>query len=195
VIGFTAANAGACGSGGGCAASSAVVDSAGNIYAALTWLAGGATQYSYKIMKSSNAGSSWSFSLNQVNSVSNNRPTMAITTLNSTKMLFAYGLYELSELKYRVFDGTNWGSMQTTSGAEMPVNVRKQISAASNSTQTAFVAFTSGGISGSLKVARFSNLGSFQAFETADSILSHSLPSITIARDNTIHIFSWPVHH
>lgn len=116
---------------------------------------------------------------------------MVLTGLNGTKMLFAYAIYENSDLKYRVFDGTSWSSVQSASGTNMGTNTVKQISADTvNSTRTAYVAYLSLGSSGTMHVARFSNItGSFEATETVVGTGSHYLPSITITYDDTIHVY------
>lgn len=101
-----------------------------------------------------------------------------------------YAKYTTGELTYRMFDGTNWGSEQTTSGAGMATNSVKQISSVSDTSNAPYVAYLSGGLSGTLKVARWTNTGTFQTFETADSSLSHSLPSMTVTSDNNIHIYT-----
>jgi uncharacterized protein DUF2341 len=192
LLGFTSANSGACGSGGACAAAVASTDTNGNIFAAFTWLSGGATQYAYQIMSSTDGGLSWSTSLSQVYPVSTSKPTMVLTKLDSGKMLFAYTNYDMSNFKYRVYSGSTWGAEQTTlSGSGMSISTLKQISASSNSTNYAFVTYLTGGTSGTLKVARFSNTGSFQAYETADSTLSHTLPSmVKSGTDNIMRVYT-----
>ena len=52
------------------------------------------------------------------------------------------------------------------------------------------MAFATGGNSGTLKVATWTNAGGSPSIQTADSSLSHALPSISITFDNIIHIFS-----
>ncbi|AFU59868.1 hypothetical protein Ngar_c29500 [Candidatus Nitrososphaera gargensis Ga9.2] len=159
LLGYTFANSAACGSGGACAAVAAATDIDGKIYAAFSYGSGGSSTYSYQIMRSVDGGLNWAVSLAQIDNVSTERPVMSITGLNGSKMLFVYALYESSDLKYRVFDGTNWGSAQSASGTDMGVNTVKQISAATmNSTRTAYVAYLSGGNSGTMHVERFSNL-------------------------------------
>lgn len=190
LLGYTATSNCTGNNDGACAAAVAATDSNGVIYAAFRWISGGASTYSYQIKKSSDGGLNWVDSLAQVNGASANRIDMTLTRLNNTKMLFVYAKYESSELNYRVFDGSAWGSVQTTSGAGMNVNQKKQISSDSNSTSFAFVAFVTGGTSGTLKVARFSNTGTFQAFETVDSTQSHSFPTVTADPKDNILVYS-----
>lgn len=186
----TAANAN-CGTGSTCAAAVATTDTSGKIYAAFRWVPSGVSTYQYKIMNSTNGGLTWSTSLTQQNSGSGTRPEMALTRLSSGKMLFVFALYGSSELSYRVFDGTStWSNVQTTTGANMTVNSIKQISSDSDNTNSPYVAYLTGGNSGALKVARWTNTGTFQSFETADSTMSHKLPSITIPDDNIVRIYT-----
>lgn len=187
LLGYTAANS-LCGTGGACAAVAASADTNGNIYAAFSWLSGGASTYSYEIIKSTDGGLTWSTSLAQVNGVSANRPTLSMVGLSSGKMLFAYALYETGEFSYRIFDGTSWGAVQTTSSSGMTANTVKEDSASGNQGNGGYIAYLTGGTSGTLKLANWTNTGSPVSFQTADSTLSHALPSIRVTYNGDIHI-------
>jgi hypothetical protein len=192
LLGYTAANSGSCGSGGACAAVTAATDTNGYIYAAFRWLSGGSTTYSYRIVYSTDAGLDWSFLFSQVDSVSSYRPAMTIAQLSSGNMLFVYALYDNSELTYRVLSGPNsWTSPSTTSGAGMTVNSIKHISSASDTSNNPYVMYLSSGNSGNLKDAKWTNTGTFSAFETADSTLSHTLPSAVTIGDGYIHVYTF----
>ncbi|AFU58110.1 hypothetical protein Ngar_c11700 [Candidatus Nitrososphaera gargensis Ga9.2] len=192
LLGYTWANSDVCGSGSACGGVTTAADVNGTIYAAFTWLSGGATDYSMQIMKSTDGGLNWSTSMNQMYPVSSSRPAMALATLNSTKMLFVYAKYESASLFYKVFDGSAWGSEQTQSSVGMTTNTFKQLSAMSNTTSAVYVAYTNvtstaGGI---LKIAAFSEEGSFIASETADNTLRHYLPDILRGSNDDIIINS-----
>lgn len=67
----------------------------------------------------------------------------------------------------------------------------KQISADSDTTESPYVAYVTGGTSGTLKVARWTNTGSFNTFETVNSGASFALPAITItSQDQMVHIYA-----
>jgi hypothetical protein len=72
----------------------------------------------------------------------------------------------------------------------MSAGTIKQISADSDTSNSPYVAYLTGGNSGTLKVATWTNTGTFQTFETADNTKSHTLPSITIPRDNIVRIYT-----
>lgn len=187
---FNVNNNSAC-SPGTCPAVVGSQDTNGNIYLAFRYFKSGATYYNYQIFKSTNSGSTWTMSLGETSSGSTTRISMGLTELAAGKMLFVYARYSSTDFYYQVFDGTSaWGTTQVTSGAGMTTNVAKQISADSDSTNTAIVAYLTGGTTGSLKVAKWTNTGTFSAFETADNTLSHSLPGITITDDGSIRIYS-----
>ncbi len=192
LLGYTSANSQVCGSGGACASVTAVRDVSGNIYAAFSWLSGGTTSYSVQIMRSTDGGLTWSTSLHQVWPFSDWRPSMALTPLNSSKMLFAYTKYDSADLFYRVYDGSAWGAEQSISNTGMAANTIKQISAASNSTLSAFVAYTNitGTNGGVVKIARFSNTGVFEGLETTDSTLRHTLPSISFNSRKALNVYT-----
>ncbi len=185
LLGYTSSNSGTCGSGGACAAVAVATDTNGYIYAAFGYLSGGSTTYSYQIMRSADGGLTWSVSLPQVNNISSNRFAMALTMLNSSKMLFAYTTSSSSNIFYRVYGGSAWGSEQTLSGTDLTGATFKHLSAATDSSLSAYLAYTNvtstnGGI---LKVARFNATGHFELIETADSTLRNRLPNIMF-RDN-----------
>ncbi|MGI0016909.1 MAG: sialidase family protein, partial [Nitrososphaera sp.] len=195
VTSFSAANDASCTPTGTCAAAAGSGDATSTFHAAYRWKSGGS--WHYKILKSGDGGSSWSTSLNTVDvtTTSNQFPITLTFLNNSTKMLFAYTTYESGDLYYRVYNGTTWGSVNTVS-AGIAANTPKQISSgtvdphfANGTSIKAYVSYLSGGNQGTLKVARFSD-GLFEATETADSTLVHWLPSISVTRDNRLHIYS-----
>ena len=181
---------------GVCAAVVASRDTSGNIYAAFRYLPAGKDTYRFSIWKSQDGGKTWPASINPslgpIDSGNKNRIVMALTNLSSDKMLFAYARYPSGEFRYRIFDGLTWGTTQETIGAGMTANKAKQISAASDSTGTAYIAYTRDGDSGGpLKVGTWPSDGtSLPSFQTVDSALSHSLPSITVSNNHFPHIFS-----
>lgn len=188
LIGYTAANSSVCGSGSACGAVVAATDTNGYIYAAFRWISGGATTYSYRILRSLDGGYSWTFLFSQVDGVSQNRPAMALTRLGSGEMLFAYALYESSDLYYRVLNvsaGT-W-ALNTWSGI-MSANSIKQISADSDPANYPFLVYTLS--NGTLKAARWETTGLPVDITTVDSTLVHSLPSISMTPEGAINIFS-----
>jgi len=188
---FTSANPPDCAiniGGGACAAAVGSTDSKGNIYAAFRWAT--PISYHYEILESTDGGSKWKVSLNDTDTNGGSRNVMALAKLAKDKMLFVNAPFEKNEFDYRIFDGKSWSSVYTTSGSGLSVGV-KQISSASNSSGYAFVTFVSGGSSGALKMGVWNNsTGLWESFETADSSLSHSLPSITTTTTGVIHIFS-----
>ncbi len=169
------------------AAAVAATDSQGDVYAALRWIPSTAT-YHYRIMNSSDGGLSWDTSLDTVNTGEGHRITMALTDLDSEKMLFAFATFSGSDFRYRVLSGT-WGSEQSTPSAGFTGSFTKKLSSDSNSTNSAYLAYVTSG-PGALKVAIWDSTGGFQGFETANSTASHSLPSITITPDDLVRIFT-----
>src|SRR5581483_6679142 len=190
LLGYTAANTSACGSGGSCAAVTAAPNSNGTIFAAFRYRSGGSSTYSYQIMKSSDGGQNWSVSLPQVDGFSTSRISMALTDLNSTKMLFIYAKSASANLFYRVYDGSAWGSEQTVTITGLATGLPKQLSAKTGYTQSyvAYTNVTSTGGGGVLKMAIFSNTGVFDHIETADSTLRHNLPNIIFSSNGDINI-------
>jgi len=134
-------------------------------------------------------GLTWAVSLTSTSVSSANPFPITLTSLNSTKMLLAFSTYEGGALYYRIFDGVYWGSLMTISGIMMQ-NTVKQISSDSDAYHNAYIAFPSGGNSGSLELSKWSNIGFYLSTEIANRTLSHSLPSITITPDSYIHIYS-----
>lgn len=186
---FSAANFASCGT-SACAASVASADTSGNVYAAFRWIPSGATSYKYQIMNSTDGGLTWGTSLAQTDSGAGTRIEMFLTPLASGKMLFGYMRYFTDDIKYRVFDGSTWGSEITVSSIGATANTLKHVSADSDGVQKAYVAYLTGGNSGSIKIAKWNYTGSWLGTETADSTLSHTLPSITITADGVIHVYS-----
>lgn len=175
---------------GTCAAVTADTSATGDIYAAFRYLKSGSFTYQYKIMKSTDGGASWSTSLAETSSANSYRVEPAITDLAGGKMLFVYATYHGSAFYYRIFDGSTWGSILNTGSGTVQANTIKQISIDSDSTNTPYLAYVSGGNTGSLKLVKWTNQGTSPAVETADSTLSHSLPSITITADDAIRVYS-----
>ena len=165
-------------------AESAGVDTEGNIYVGFRWEPSSGP-WTYSTMKSTDGGASFSSSLNAMNHNSNYRTPMALTKLEDGKMLYVFAKQDHSELFYQVYNGSAWSSITNTTGAGVSTGVFKHISATSNGTNSAYVAFVSGGNSGNLKIAKWNSTGGFIGFETADTSLSHSLPSIAITSNST----------
>lgn len=175
--------------GGACAAAVSSTDPQGNIFAAFRWAT--TSSYHYTIYRSSDGGLTWKISLKDFNTGETSRNAMTLTSLGKGQMLFVNAPYRGLELQYRVFNGAKWSPVSTTSGAELLPVGEKQISSASNSTHFAFVTFVRGGNSGPLRMATWNNsTGAFERFETANSKLSHSQPSIVITSSGVIHIFT-----
>ena len=176
-----------------CATSYSATDTSGNIFAAFRYLPGSVAGFTYRIMKSTDGGLSYSNSLSEVNPpVSTSfRFPIVLAPLSSGKMLFAYAKYEAGGFTYRVYDGTSWGSEVLTSQGVMTTNTIKQISATSNSTQFPYIAYLAKGKSGDLKVARWNNLGSLlTSAEIVNTSLNHTLPAIFSTSDGRIHIYT-----
>ena len=173
-------------------AANEVNDTNGNLFLTVRYLNNSPIYYYHKEFKSTDCGNSFSLSGGPTSTNSVYRPDLVLARLANGNMLLTQALYTSSELSYSVYSSSNssWHSFLTTSSAGMTVNVVKQISADSNRTNAAFVAYVTGNHSGTLKVAKWSNNGAFSGFETANSTLSHSLPSITITRNNVTHIFT-----
>jgi hypothetical protein len=170
------------------AAAAATTDTNGYVYAGFRYIS---SDYHYRIMESTDGGSTWSTSLGDTDSGDFYRIEMSLSRLSSGNMLFAYAKYDTAELTYRVFSGGSWGTEQTTSGSGMSASTVKQISSDSDSTQSTYVAYLTGGNSGTLKVARWTNTGSFNTFETVNSGASFALPSITITtKDSMVHVYA-----
>ncbi len=172
------------------AAAAASKDTSGNVYAAFRWIPASPQNYQYRILKSTDGGLTWADSLTTTDSGNALRISPTITKLSSGQMFFAYVTFSGTEISYRIFNGASWGSVLTTSGAGMTANTIKQISSESNSTQFAHLAYLTGGTSGTLKVAIWNSAGTFSSFQTADSSLSHALPSIAIAAEDVVHVYT-----
>ncbi|AIF84285.1 hypothetical protein NTE_02231 [Candidatus Nitrososphaera evergladensis SR1] len=186
---FSAPNFASCGT-SVCAASVGAVDTSGIMYAAFRWIPSGASSYQYQIMKSANGGLGWNTSLSQIPADVGTRIEMFLTPLASGKMLFGYMRYTTDDIKYRLWDGTGWSAENTVGNIGSTANTIKHVSADSDGVKKAYVAYLTGGNSGSIKIAKWGNDGSWLGNETADSTLSHTLPSITITNDGVIHVYS-----
>ncbi len=191
---FSAANDASCSPTGVCAAAAGSFDSNSTFYAAYRWKSGGT--WHYKILKSADGGSTWATSIDTTDVTStSNRFSITLTFLGSNKMLFAYTTYESSNISYRIFNGTAWGSTNVVS-AGISTNSVKQISSGTvnigfrGGEMTAYVAFLANGNQGTLKLAVFSSAGTFRGIETADSTITHWLPSVSITGDGTVHVYS-----
>lgn len=197
LLGYTAAKGGAdCGTGGSCAAVVAANDAQGNIYTAFRWISGGATTYSYRIIKFTAGASSWEFLFSQADNVSSERPYMALTQLASPDVLFAYARYEDGKLYYRLLNmdavpptWTDPPSELTSAQTGWGSNTRKQLSSDSDSTGVAYIAAVGSGTSGSVKVMKFSNAGVYQSMEIPASG-TYILPSITVTTNHFIHVYA-----
>jgi len=175
-------------SSGPSAAAVAATDTNNNVFAAFRYNTGSA--FLHQIWKSTDGGIHWANATGTTTSNSGFRTVMAMTKLASGKMLFAYTSFDRTDITYQIYNGTSWGSTQTVSGAFLHTSTFKEISADSDSNNSAYLAFAANGTAKALKVARWNNDGTFNVIETADSTLSHSLPSITITSDGIIHIYS-----
>jgi hypothetical protein len=178
---------------GVCAAVAAATDTHGNVFAAYRWIPNSQTDFQFNIIKSTNGGLTWSTTQNgQAGSDTSFRMNVALTKLDAGKMLFLLAKYDHNSLTYRVYNGTAWNATDSfINNMGWSENTVKQISADSNYTNYAFVAFVTGGNSGNLTLAKWNKDGTvpLSNIEHADSTLSHSLPSITITLDG-IHIYS-----
>jgi hypothetical protein len=193
LLGTTTENTVYCFNGSACPAVATVIDQGGIIYAAFTWIAGGASEYTYKILSSTDGGLTWSTSLTDVNPAGTTRPTMALAALNSSKVLFMYGRDDAANLFYRIYNGSTWGSLQTIStSTNLMSGISKQLSAASDDNFNAFVVFTNStsGTGGILKLAKFSNDGTYQGTETADSTRRHRLPNVMYSLNGGLNIYT-----
>jgi hypothetical protein len=190
---FSASNNSGCQlgtSGGVCAAATAATTTDGQIWLGYRWLSGNV--WHYKVLSSSDGGGTWGVSLG-INDVTatNQRFPITLTELNNNKMLISYAIFETGNLYSRYWDGS-WTGIRTHSNTGMSSNTIKQISSDSNS-QNAYVAYlnVTATTKGQLKVAKFSNVGAFQAFEISDpTSLRHTLPSISVTSDNILRIYT-----
>jgi hypothetical protein len=192
-LGYTAAHS-TCGTGGACAAVVATTDSNGVIYAAFRYKPGGQNNYYFSIKYSNNGGFDWFDSWSHTDIGNTWAPTMALTSLGSGKMLWAYAFYNSGTLNYKVYTpGSGWTSYSTAISG-WPTTAYKQMSADYDpTTGKAYIAYVSGGTSGTLKVARFSasDPDYFEATETANSFFTnHELPSITTTPDGIVQIYT-----
>jgi hypothetical protein len=194
---FTKPNHSACGGTGVCAAAAVASDvpanpsSGSKIYAAIRYLSpGNCGAYCYRIMYSTNGGTSWTTSLAEQPVTTATRIPVVLTELSSGEMLFAYASYQDAELKYRTGTGTSWSGESSTSGMGMGTSTVKHISADSDVEQQAYVTGLSSGISGNLKVTTWTNTGSFGGVTTASSSPSHSLPAMTITPEGMMRIYT-----
>lgn len=204
---FSAANDTSCNPTGVCAAAAGSSDSNSTLYAVYRWKSAGT--WNYRILNSTDGGSSWQTSLTATSVTTSNRFPITLTSLNSTdsgtasrfpmaltklasgKMLFSYLRYDTPNIYYRVFDGSSWGSEQTiTSGTGLSANTVKQVSAASNSTGHAFLAYVTGGTSSILNVVNWTNTGSSPMIETVDNSTSHYLPFMLVMPTDTPAIYT-----
>lgn len=98
---------------------------------------------------------------------------------------------------YRINSGTGWGSEQSVGGTGWSANSIKQIASDTvnpfivNGTATAYVAYVTGGTSGSIKAASFYGNGTFKAIELADGSLVHRQPSLTVTGGQVLHVYSF----
>ncbi|MGI0015068.1 MAG: hypothetical protein ACREBU_16750, partial [Nitrososphaera sp.] len=182
---FYRTNHSSCASGHGvCPAAAAASDTSGNIYVAFRYKSISDGYYYYRIYKSSDRGATWplSPSLGGVRSISQDRIQISLTRLPSGDMLFVYTTYSGSEIGYRTLYQGTWQTFKTTNGANM-LQTYKQISADSDGSAAAYVAFTatSGSNSAALKVAKWTtgNPSVSPTISLVGSTLSHSLPSVS----------------
>ncbi|GEM_PF-1932622 len=192
LIGYTYANSALCGTGGACASVSAATDTNNNIFAVFSWMSGGATTYSYRVVESKDGGYSWTFLFSQVDGLSSNQPAMVLTRLASGNMLLAYALYESTNIYYRVLNMNNnpptWTDPPLSNSTSMTVNNIRQISADSDASQNAYVAFHLDGTSRPAYTAEWSNTGVYQTTEEAGASGIY-IPAITIVPSGTIHVY------
>jgi hypothetical protein len=167
-------------------------DTSGNLFLVVRWLNSTSNTYEREIFKSTNGGLTFSASGSATVTSYTTKPEYVLTGLANGNMLMVQARYQTSDLQYSVYSSSNssWHNLVTLTGTGMTANATKQISADSNTTKAAYVAYVTGNASGTLKVARWSSNGAFNSFETANSTLSHALPSITITRDNVIRIYT-----
>lgn len=172
-----------------CGAAVGSADSSGNLFDAMRWYSAYSGTYHYEIWESKDDGRTWQGIVGDTDTRDGYRNSMSLAPLADGKMLFVDALYDRPELSYSVFNGGSWSTTFETSGAGLGSGP-KQISAASNSTGFAFVAFGAGGPPGTLRMGTWNNdTGLFQSFETADSTLKHALPAITVT-PGIIRIYS-----
>lgn len=188
---FTIANFLQC-AGGTCAAAVGSDDTNSTIHVAFRYIKSGSSTYYYRILKSTDGGDSWTTPVGETSFSSGTRAEMALTKLQSGKMLFAYLTYPSSNLFYRIYDGSSWGSTSSVSGVSSANSIKHISSTSDNSTQ-GYVAFLSSGNSGSLKTARFTSSGTYAETTIINSTKSHTLPSATLSSVDSrkyVHIFS-----
>jgi cytoskeletal protein RodZ len=189
-----------CGHSNGCEATmTGAVSSTGTLFAAFTFTNFSNDNWYMWIMKSINGGQSWSLSASFGPTVhaTGNLP-ITLTPLDSGKMLLAYGSLDSSSLSYLIYNGTTWSGTNTLSSIGWSISTEKQISSVTvhdtrvNATNPtlAYVAYLTGGDTGTLKVAVFYGNGTFKGTETADSTLSHQLPALSANSDGILRAYS-----
>lgn len=191
-IGYTLANVD-CGTGGACAAVVTATDSYGNPWAAFRYKPGGQNDYYYSIKYSNDGGFTWYDSISQTDIGSTYPPTMGLTSLASSKMLFVYAFYNSGNLNYKVYTpGSGWGSTLSTALPNWNSASNKQISADTDPrTGSAYIAYVGGGTSGALYLVDFNPDGTPAMVETVDStITNHQLPSLSITPDGNYQIYT-----
>ena len=169
------------------AAATATTDTSGNVYAAFRYITGG--DYHFQIWKWTPSTNSWTQSKADTDAGDALRIEMSLARLSSGNMLFVYAMYDHTYLTYYELTGGSWGSQSTVSISDWTSNSFKQISGDSDSTQIPYIAYLTGGNSGTVKVVKWTNSGGCCTFETVSST-SQSLPSITMTSfDNSIHVY------
>ena len=189
-----------CGHSNGCEATmTGAVSSTGTLFAAFTFTNFSNDNWYMWIMKSTNGGQTWSQSASVGPTIhaTGNLP-ITLTPLDSGKMLLAYGSLDSSSLSYLIYNGTTWSSTNTLSSIGWSTSTEKQLSSVTlhdprvNATNPtlAYVAYLTGGDTGTLKVAVFYGNGTFKGTETADSTLSHQLPALSANSDGILRAYS-----
>ncbi|TLX93120.1 MAG: hypothetical protein E6K91_09060 [Thaumarchaeota archaeon] len=163
----------------------------GTLLLTVRWL-DSSSHYSREKFRSNDGGLTFPKNWGAFSTSDTTKIEIVMTRLANGNMLQVQARYGSPDFSYWVYNSTtgDWAGPSFTTGANMTNNAIKQISADSDTSNSPYIAYVTGNPSGALKVARWFNNGTFNKFETANSTLSHALPSITITRDNVVHIYT-----
>jgi hypothetical protein len=168
------------------------------LFAAYSWEDSINDSWYIAIKKSSNGGQTWLSSGGYTRLGYKIDPTpITMTQLDSGKMLMAFTTYQQNSMDYSIYDGSFWSSSPATiTNIGWSNNTAKQISSVTvnpkivNQTGMAYIAFLTGGYSGTLKVASFYGNGTYKGLEVADSTLVHHLPSLSVEGGRILHAYT-----
>src|SRR5690242_12840231 len=177
-------------------------DTSGNLFLSVRYLNATNIAYYHQEFKSTDGGNSFSSTDRPVGNI-NGVPSFVLAKLSNGNMLLVNTTSASGpagrgvEFTYSVYSSSNssWHNPLITSGSGMWAFASRQFSADSDTSNSPYVAYDTGNpITGSsagyLKVARWFNNGTFNKFEVVNSTNNNTMPSITITRDNVVHVYA-----